>query len=217
MTRRLVVFGCSNAYGHGLPDCHRDGGRPGPKPSNWAWPSLVRNFLQADGKQIEVDNKGMPGASNKRIWHNALLYPYKKTDTVVILWSYLVRYAILHDETLDPQVDWRSNFLIHNARTNAEKVYFEEIWNEYDATISSIGYINHIHYMLKEDGISSYHVWQEIDPLPEQFKKYLPKDINFKCYPIHGPENLLDLGLDNRHPGIESHKKLAKEMWHWIR
>ena len=60
--KRLVTFGCSLTYGHGLADCYLPNGREGPEPSIQAWPKLVSNKLR-----IEVDNRGIPGGSNKEI------------------------------------------------------------------------------------------------------------------------------------------------------
>ena len=42
---RLVAFGCSYTYGHGLPDCIMAKGRAGKRPSKFAWPYLLAKKL----------------------------------------------------------------------------------------------------------------------------------------------------------------------------
>ena len=60
MHKRLITFGCSNTYGHGLPDCHVPPNEAGPNPSKVAWPQLL-----ADRRGLECVNLGQPGGSNK--------------------------------------------------------------------------------------------------------------------------------------------------------
>ena len=42
---KLVTFGCSYTYGHGLPDCIMAKGRAGKRPSKFAWPYLLAKKL----------------------------------------------------------------------------------------------------------------------------------------------------------------------------
>jgi len=67
--KKIVTFGCSVTYGHGLPDCHIAPDMPGKSPSKLAWPSLVAN--QAN---VQLSNQGKCGASNLEILYNILKY-----------------------------------------------------------------------------------------------------------------------------------------------
>ena len=71
---RVIAFGCSFTFGHGLPDCFNPPKNPGKAPSKYAWPSLVANELN-----VKCINKSLPGSSNKRIWHNIGKFKFKKT------------------------------------------------------------------------------------------------------------------------------------------
>ena len=56
---RLVVFGCSHTYGHGLRDCYDPlTGHPGPQPSLQAWPArLVELLRQTHDPNISLVKK----------------------------------------------------------------------------------------------------------------------------------------------------------------
>ena len=85
---KLIVFGCSFVYGHGLPDCiAADGQSQGPKPSKLAWPSHL--FAKQGFKSL--DNQGICGASNKQITRAILNYDFNEPCVVVIQWSRFVR------------------------------------------------------------------------------------------------------------------------------
>jgi hypothetical protein len=70
--KRIVVFGDSNAFGHGLPDCTSPEGKYFlDKPSKNAFPALI-----GDHFSIPVINLGVPGAGNDcilRLCYNYLM------------------------------------------------------------------------------------------------------------------------------------------------
>jgi hypothetical protein len=56
---KLVTFGCSFTYGHGLADCMAEDGSNGPTASEQAWPSVLGKLTG-----MKVDNVSEPGSSN---------------------------------------------------------------------------------------------------------------------------------------------------------
>ena len=59
---KLVTFGCSHTYGHGLSDCIAEDGSNGPTASQQAWPSILSGLTD-----MKVDNASRPGAGNLMI------------------------------------------------------------------------------------------------------------------------------------------------------
>ena len=213
MARRLVAFGCSNTYGHGLSDCYKDG-RPGRLPSNFAWPSLL-----ADKLDITVDNKGQPGASNKRIWHNGLHYDYTENDTVIFMWSYLTRYSILHKshETHEnKRRDQRVNLHV-NQSEKPSRYYFKHIYDDYDSTQQLLAFSSQIYHMLKDKNIKSYHIFADYNKFDDKFYKLLPQSMDWKHWGFHWEENKLDVADDGMHNGPQSHAAWADKIFNWIK
>ena len=91
---KLVVFGCSFTFGHGLPDCvSEDGTGPGTQPSKMAWSNHLKTF----GKFHSLDNKGIPGASNKIILNEIVNYDFNEPTVVIVLWSNFERKTIFKE------------------------------------------------------------------------------------------------------------------------
>ena len=156
---RLVAFGCSYTYGHGLPDCIMAKGRAGKKPSKFAWPHLLAKKLDK-----ELYNAGIPGASNKLIMDTVINFPLKPTDTVVILWSFPNRHCILSHKKLEPgnkldkDVDVLPNGNLHtfigtysNSAMSAR--YYRLIHNEEDQLIMTNHYISYVRLFLEKHNI----------------------------------------------------------------
>lgn len=74
---RLITFGCSYAYGTGLPDCNNwmFNKLHNLKPSKMGWASLL-------AKKLKVDcvNESFPGSSNTEILYNVLKFNYQPDD-----------------------------------------------------------------------------------------------------------------------------------------
>lgn len=88
MFKRLIFFGDSFTYGHGLPDCtsSTDRSAPGPRPSLMGYPNMVGRVF---GK--EVFNYAQPGASNKQISELIAINKLLPGDKVIVQWSYTER------------------------------------------------------------------------------------------------------------------------------
>ena len=85
---RLVTFGCSLTYGHGLEDCFEPPQMPGPKHSNLAWPTIVANKFN-----LKLENRSQPGLSNRGILHKILEFRYRKNDVIVVMWTNVFRWS----------------------------------------------------------------------------------------------------------------------------
>lgn len=85
---RLVTFGCSFVYGHGLPDCYMKFNRgAGPNPSKYAWPNLLAKRLG-----YECVNLSRPGSGNLQIFMEILHTKFLPDDLVIIAWSFFPRF-----------------------------------------------------------------------------------------------------------------------------
>lgn len=156
---RLVTFGCSYTYGHGLPDCITDHGGAGKIPSKFAWPQLLAKKLDK-----ELYNAGIPGASNKLIMDTVINFPFKPTDTVVILWTYLSRHCILSHKKLEPgtkldkEVRVLPNGNLHtfigtNDNLSLSARYYRLLHNEEDQLIMTNHYISYVRLYLEKHNI----------------------------------------------------------------
>jgi len=156
---RLVTFGCSYTYGHGLPDCITDHGGAGKIPSKFAWPHLLAKKLDK-----ELYNAGIPGASNKLIMDTVINFPFKPTDTVVILWTYLSRHCILSHKKLEPgtkldkEVRVLPNGNLHtfigtNDNLSLSARYYRLLHNEEDQLIMTNHYISYVRLYLEKHNI----------------------------------------------------------------
>ena len=93
---RLVTFGDSFTYGHGLEDCWiADKEYPGPTPSKFAWPQHLGNMFG-----LEVVNKSMCGYSNIQILREIISFDLEPTDTVIVGWTYSLRDCIFSKNSL---------------------------------------------------------------------------------------------------------------------
>lgn len=196
---RLVTFGCSYTFGQALPDTD------GTKPSNLSWPKLLGDML---GR--EVVNKGKAGASNLEILFSLLNFNFKKDDLVIIGWTHVNRDIIFNKDkhiTIGP---WIKDKILES---------WMQTHSDYDLSIRSGMYIHHAELFLESLGIKQYHfraigsatfidkiinAFTEVKPIyTNKLKHQITKRILYKK----------DLGLDNAHPGVESHKHAADQLY----
>ena len=84
---RLVAFGCSVTYGHGLEDCiASDGIGAGSIPSKFSLPSIL-----ADKMNLDCDNRAVCGLSNLGIVDKILNYSFNEDDMIIIMWTFFER------------------------------------------------------------------------------------------------------------------------------
>ena len=190
---RLITFGCSLTYGHGLYDCHIPPNFSGDQPSKLAWPQLIANILG-----IECKNRSSPGASNKLILGNLQKFPFKKNDIVICLWSHKERYTIFKENS--------HKFIGPWMEEKYSKLYYKHIYTDYDGTYDLYTRANWAKNYLDLLDIKNYHLSVNDQDLTEEFKwnrvDFLPLYMNKirKNFPV---------ALDNHHPGEEAHMDFA--------
>ncbi len=204
---RLVVFGCSHTYGHGLRDCYDPlTGHPGPQPSLQAWPArLVELLRQTHDPNISLVNNSSPGASNKEIMHNILLFDFKENDICVIMWTYADRWSIFEGKGSK----WRTTRQLLPMFDDS-KEYYRHFHNDFDSNYSMWQNINHAKLLLDSLDIPNWHChvhkteflqayppqWNNVDVILTDFTDW--KTQNRAC--------------DGSHAGPKAHKKHANEL-----
>lgn len=198
---KIVAFGCSYTYGHGLYDCHnkKDNG-PLLKPSN-------HTYLQHLAVKLKINtilNLAEPGAGNKYIMHkiDTNLHNIDKEDLVIIQWSFIDRFSVLHNsEDTDNLGPWQNNV--------KSKEYYRFFYSEYDNRKHTAWYINCATAMLKHKGVTQII---HTEPPNEQFDKstIIDQDSYWEdCLVNHK----VDRARDGNHPGLNSHRKYAEAMY----
>jgi hypothetical protein len=196
---KLVAFGCSFTYGHGLPDCWKGEGLAGDFPSKMAWPSLLAAALKK-----ECVNASYPGCSNIGILNNVLSYDFDKDDVAVILWTYTDRDLIFYQN--------KSPIKIHAWIENDLLKSWSETHNSYDLEIRSWFYIHHVYHYLQNKGIKFYF-------LRINLKSNIPswaKGIEFLNTDIQSLRKIYPPALDGSHPGEACHKEFSHLVWNEI-
>lgn len=207
MPKRLIAFGCSFTYGHGLEDCFIPPDRAGQFPSAYAWPVLLSRRLFRF-----CVNKSYPGNSNKAIWWNIVNFEYEPEDIVVVLWSLPTRDCVIEQDSTHPR-SLRSLFPLYDHHTNGKHyrkwLFNDNAFSELDFKIESHLSISHADAYLKSKNIKVYHLLhrkENYDPFPKW------QTTKFETREFYG-ETWSDLGLDGNHPGPKSHKQLADDLY----
>lgn len=210
---RLVTFGCSHTYGHGLEDCIIEGNRPGPLPSKFAWPNHLGNMLG-----LETINMARPGASNLEILCNILKFDFQDTDIVVILWTDHARDLVFIPYPTGPN---GLGFMpIGTWMTLEDNGVDVESWlkvhNDYDLYVRSLMNIHHAESYLENKKIKNKSFSINQKNLSHTFPDFLKInnlsnaelwDLMFFQY---------DKALDGGHPGPIAQQKLAEEIYKHI-
>ncbi len=194
---RLIVFGCSLSYGHGLPDCFISPNLPGDKHSNLGWPSIVAKHLN----RVCV-NKSSPGSSNKRIWNEVINFEYQPNDLVIIQWSFIDRTAIIKANNIEDIGPWTNH------------TFYKDMYDENDSLLMSKLFVNHSNMFLLSKNIKLYN----IVPGKEELALLSFNDTTTDHIPVYISKLriLYPLALDNRHPGIECQEVYSKKILDYL-
>ena len=221
---KLVTFGCSFTYGHGLSDCIAEDGSNGPTASEQAWPSVLSKLTG-----MEVDNASEPGSSNLMITKAIVDYQkYDKQTVVVVMWSNNDRETIyktgnekLHmlPGFLDDRMP--GTFWFDKDKNNFKKTittYYENYHEDWNATLNQTIRMNFVHAFLKNKGIKSFHVHSEHHRLDiNYFKKFNVRDLNLKYFNWKNNFHIDDaLDIPKPHPGPRSHALMATNIQRWF-
>lgn len=201
---RLVAFGCSFTYGHGLPDC-AIGPHAGTTPSQHAWPALL-----ADKLGRSVVNMSKPGAGNTEILWKLINFDFEPDDLCVIMWSYFTRSEFYMYTTDSDGIRLREDK--HNP-----KLYIDEdVFLEHNI-IANWLVMDHASRYLEDFNIKSYayigprRVTDKVDAHSGAFYFKTNDKINVSNLDLSFSLNhcAVDTASDGRHHGIKSHKLIA--------
>lgn len=195
---RLIVFGCSYAYGFALSDCNTE--TDSLKPSKFSWPVYI-----AQATNRELINKAVPASSNKRIWYAIKNFNFRPDDLVIISWSYNHRSCII-------KTPWTIKNLINSHTDEIESlIYYEHIYSWYDSLIMSNLFVRDANRTINEKGPSVYNLFTN-RPIADILKK----DCN--TIPVYIEEYIANypLALDNMHPGLEANRAFAADIMNYL-
>jgi hypothetical protein len=194
---RLITFGDSFTYGHGLSDCHVYPNLAGDVPSKLSWPSLLANKLG-----LAVINKSQPGHSNIEILRDILNFEdIQPSDIIAVGWTFVVRDCIFKKDLMG--ID--TSFKISPWHNDKELIkHWLSVHNDYDLAVRAGLYMHYASCYLKTKQIKQYHFCTH-----QEFLDVMPE---FTLV----PENFIDKALDNSHPGPLSHQQAAKNLFEII-
>lgn len=137
------------------------------EPSEFAYPNLLGKMLD-----VETINAGSPGASNKEIWDTILRTKFTRDDRVCVMWSHSHRTCQIREwpePTADDKFVWEPRES-GNYNTNTIKAfgnwmnddkqvmsYYEHVYDEVDAELTTLLYANHIDSYLRPRITSLHH------------------------------------------------------------
>jgi len=196
---RLIAFGCSFTYGHGLSDCFIPPTFPGLEPSKFAWPSVV-----ADSFELELVNNGECGSSNKQILYRTLDFPFKVTDTVIFLWSFFQR-SIIHG------IDYNLQILPNTSK--GESYY--KVHSDYDLFMETTLSIAHANLFLMSKKIKTYNFYfdRNLRLLLSQYPNNVARNYELSYL----QRSFQDTALDKVHPGEKTQKTMANSIIKFIK
>lgn len=216
---RLMAFGCSNTQGCGLPGYERHEDPYWARPSNYAWPTYL-----AEKMNLECNNFGHGGASNKLILNKMLETALSKNDCVVILWTEFARHHILNQNTyatrLIPSDSVRSRKMAKWMRNKQKtrfspkdtKLYFEKFYNDEDSFWENLVKINFAKFVLDSREIENYHFLWNVHAIDTLDYPYWNR-VNFKHLDFDPAHGFAD---DELHPSMVAQQKAAEDIFQHI-
>ena len=200
---RLVVFGCSYTFGHGLSDCldvFSDGMRiPPESPSQLGWPNILANKLL-----VPVLNMARPGASNLEILYSILSFNFLPNDTAVVMWTHCMRDIIFKEDDMNPLLRLRlgpwsnENYVTAWVQKASERDYALKAWI----------YINHSDLFFEKNNIKFLHY----PAAPQELLEFKFNFISSKQICFDGFE-IIDFADDNKHPGNNTQQLIADKIF----
>lgn len=198
--QRLITFGCSLTYGHGLEDCINIRTKePGKTPSKFAYPQILKEKLGFK----DVVNLSTCGSSNKYIAEKILSFDFYPNDVIIVQWSYLQRWHLWID--MEQNKDAHFGFL-NNGRL--EKGFYAYYFDDETSYIENTFVIDLAFLHLKQLGNKFYMTWGHKKGTENIFVKHT----NFLESNIGLTRNKFPLALDDSHPGPGAHRAHAEDL-----
>lgn len=204
---RLVAFGCSLTYGHGLHDCwDSETQYAGEKPSTVAWPSIAAKELK-----IDCVNISYPGASAKEILFKIQNFNFRHDDIAVILWPWPSRSCVITLEEINLE---ESNYnrkafeRFMPTFNNSKNKNFYSVYNETDSIVDYYTRIEYANFFLTYQNIPALHLTVD-DCFVKNFKW---KNANLENIYFTKIKNKFPLALDGEHPGELAHQEFGLEI-----
>lgn len=186
--KRVVAFGCSCTYGHGLPDCFTPPDRPGSQPSKFVWPSVLSSELG-----LECDNRSRPGASNLEILENILNYNYKEGDAVFVMWTFHER-EMLYTDNLE-------RMYLHTGSQEEIQKNWLTLHTDTDFRMRSWFYMYTAHLHLTSLNVKFYFLNINFDKIFHSLRPKWAEKITFLAPNLNMLAKRYPKALDNMHPG----------------
>lgn len=197
MKQRVITFGCSYTQGVALPDCPNSTCPP----SSFSWPSVV-----AENLGRECINNGVGGSGNLEILWNILKFDYQDDDIVIPMWSHFER-----EHVFTPDGHMRLHF--HESADEQSKEFAEHwltVHSEHDHMTRNWMYLHYADCFFRSKNLKYYHLFhanfefERIKNHPDFLKIHNVIDLDFTA---------IDVGSDNGHPGVKSHKKFGDDVF----
>lgn len=192
---RLIAFGCSYTFGHGLPDCiGSDIMAPGLMPSQYAYPSLIATVTNR-----RIINLSRPGSSNKEIAYRIQNFKFNKSDMVLLSWTHSERSMIALENS-------ESHILGPWCPDKKSKLYYKHFYNVEEERFTTELYYSWANLFLLNK------VYKVINTPP--FMVHSNNFIDIKKYNfLLSEKTILDFKVDEagdgKHPGIRSNQNFA--------
>jgi hypothetical protein len=197
---RLVTFGCSLTFGLALPDTWPYTEKY--VASNLAWPNVLANKLN-----LETINKGIPAAGQNEILNAVLNFDFNDDDTCVIMWSYFDRLDFY--KFTEPNI---GNRIETNHKSYRNILMMTDIYQT-DVARRNWLTIQHCVLYLRNKRINTVSIVCLDDKVrhPNTIYKI---DVSDTIQDITW--NYLDKAIDKVHPGVESHKNMADQIYNKV-
>jgi hypothetical protein len=219
---RIIAFGPSEPYGHGLEDCVSDDDIMlcGPLPSKFSYPSLVAEKLN-----LECINLSKPGRGGLQILFDILNFKFQVNDIAIVTWQKTSTVTLINDDDTSTNIQpWMaleaSEVLNHKtgssllslqaklANISKNKLLeiahsFYKVHSDRHLFLMSSIFMDMAALHLKDCGVNKFFIASD-EWNPEQYPGRNHIDFFVKIF-----EDYTDFAADGIHPGPKTHERVA--------
>jgi len=218
---RIISFGPSEMYGHGLVDCFIPPNTPGNIPSKFAYPSLVAKHLEC-----ECINLSSPGCGALDVLLKILGFDFNANDIVLVQWPSLGTATLISEDNnlvnIQPWMAEDSLKILKHA-VGADLIQYQA--NKSNLSINEQLIIAQNFYKTHSDRHLSitnclYMDYAALYLDSKHLKKVFggAESWNFEYSPVtdhrvmKNHSDFLDVALDGQHPGPLWHQQIANDI-----